>query len=147
MSDNYFVVWVSVLVNSLLHSYKECCRAERQQPRDSTESPAALLPVSYAQAKDWLLKQQRAQSEPLQIDAVNAEEAREVVADLNRSLAEQPASTAALLKQPTRHTKIIWPKGWGKCHMHLSNCHTDYSSCHLCREREDFNNSIHFGIC
>ena len=50
---------VSVLVNSLLNSYKERCRAERKQPRDSTESPAALLPVSYAQDKDWMLKQQK----------------------------------------------------------------------------------------
>ena len=99
---------VSVLVNSLLNSYKERCRAERKQPRDSTESPAALLPVSYAQAKDWLLKQQKALSQPLQTGAVN-EEAREVVADLNRSLAEQPASTAALLEQPARPASPVVP--------------------------------------
>lgn len=99
---------VSVLVSNLLQSYKERCRAERKRPRDSTESPAALLPVSYAQAKDWLLKQQKAQSEPLQTGAVN-EEAREVVADLNRSLAEQPASTAALLEQPARPASPVVP--------------------------------------
>ena len=61
----------------------------------------ALLPVSFAQAKDWLLRQQKAQSEALQTGAVN-QDAREVIADLNRSLAEQPASTAALLEQPVR---------------------------------------------
>ena len=55
--------------------------------------------MSFALAKDWLLKQQKASSEALQLSAVN-EEARGVVADLSRSLAELPASTAALLEQP-----------------------------------------------
>lgn len=82
---------VSVSVNTLLQHYKERCRAERKRPRESSESP--LLPVSFALAKDWLLKQQKAQSEPLEFGAVN-EDAREVVADLNLALAEQPASTA-----------------------------------------------------
>ena len=92
---------VGIAVNSLLQRYKERCRAERKRPRHSSESPAALLPVSFAQAKDWLFRQQKAQSEALQTGAVN-EDAREVIADLNRSLAEQPASTAALLEQPAR---------------------------------------------
>ena len=90
---------VRVTVNSLLQRYKERCRNERKRPRDSSESPPALLPVSFAQAKDWLLRQQKAQSEAIQTGAVN-EKAREVVAELNLSLAEQPTSTAALLEQP-----------------------------------------------
>ena len=47
-------------------------------------------------------------SEALQTGAVN-EDAQEVVADLNRSLAEQPASTAALLEQPTRPASPVVP--------------------------------------
>ena len=100
---------VSITVNSLLQRYKERCRAERKRPRHSSESPAALLPVSFAQAKDWLLRQQKAQSEALQTGAVN-EDAREVIADLNRSLAEQPASTAALLEQPARPASPVVPQ-------------------------------------
>ena len=73
-----------------------------------TLDPPALLPVSFAQAKDWLLRQQQAQSEALQTGAVN-EDAQEVVADLNRSLAEQPASTAALLEQPARPASPVVP--------------------------------------
>lgn len=92
---------VSNTVNNLLQRYKERCRAERKRPRPSSEGPPALLPVSFAQAKDWLLKQQKAYSEALQTGAVN-EDVREVVADLNRSLAEQPTSTTALLDQPAR---------------------------------------------
>ena len=92
---------VGVTVNSLLQRYKERCRAQRKRPRHPSASPPALLPVSFALAKDWLLKQQKAQSEALQTGAVN-EDAREVVAYLNRSLAEQPASTTALLEQPAR---------------------------------------------
>jgi len=90
---------VGVTVNSLLQQYKERCRAERKRPRHSSEGPPALLPVSFAQAKDWLLRQQRKQSEALETGAIN-EAAREVVAELNISLDEQPASTAALLEQP-----------------------------------------------
>jgi hypothetical protein len=37
------------------------------------------------------------------------EEAREVVTDLNRSLAEQPTSTAALLEQPARPASPVVP--------------------------------------
>jgi len=99
---------VSVTVNALLQHYKEPCRAERKRQRDSSESPPALLPVSFALAKDWLLKQQKAQSEALQTGAVN-EDAREVVADLNRALAEQPTSTAALLEQPVRPASPVVP--------------------------------------
>ena len=99
---------VSITVNSLLQRYKERCRAERKRLRHSADSPPALLPVSFAQAKDWLLRQQKAQSEALQTGTVN-EDAREVVADLNRSLAEQPASTAALLEQPARLASPVVP--------------------------------------
>jgi len=80
---------VSVTINTLLQQYKERCRAERKQQHDSSESPPALLPVSFALAKDWLLKQQKAQSEALQTGAVN-EDAREVVADLNQAASSQP---------------------------------------------------------
>jgi len=97
-------------VNSLLQQYKERCRAERKRPRHSSEGPPALLPVSFAQAKDWLLRQQRKQSEDLQTGAVN-EAAREVVAELNRTcrLVEQPASTAAILEQPAHVASPVVP--------------------------------------
>ena len=97
---------VSITVNSLLQRYKECCTAERKRPRHSSESPAALLPVSFAQAKNWLLRQQKAQSEALQTCAVN-EDAREV---LLTSTVEQPASTAALLEQPARPASPVVPQ-------------------------------------
>ena len=73
-----------------------------------SQGPPALLPVSFALAKDWLPKQQKAQSEALETGAVN-EEAREVVANSNRSLAEQPASTAALLEWPARPASPVVP--------------------------------------
>ena len=100
---------VSVIVKSLLQKYKERCTAERKQPQHSSESPAPLLPVSFALAKDWLLKQQKAQSLALQTGAVN-EDAQEVVSDLSSSLAEQPASTAALLAQPARPASPVVPQ-------------------------------------
>lgn len=90
---------VSVKVKTLLQQYKECYTAERKQPRHTSENPAPLLPVSFALAKDWLLKQQKAQSEALQTGAVN-ENAQQVIADLSSSLAKQPVSTAVLLEQP-----------------------------------------------
>lgn len=99
---------VGVTVSSLLQQYKEHCRAERKRPRHSSESPPALLPVSFAQAKDWLLRQQRKQSEALETGAVN-EAAREVVDELNISLTERPASTAALLEQPARTACPVVP--------------------------------------
>ena len=69
----------------------------------------ALLPVSFALAKDWLLREQKAQSEAIQIRAVT-EEACEVVAHLNCSLAEQPATTAALLDQPACPASPVVPQ-------------------------------------
>ena len=92
---------VSVIIKNLLKTYKERCTAERKRPRHLSESPAPLLPVSFSLAKDWLLKQQKAQSEALQTGAVN-EDAQEVIADLSSSLAEQPASTAPLLQSSPR---------------------------------------------
>ena len=100
---------ISATVNTLLKHYKEYCTAERKRLRDSAETPPALLPVSFAQAKDWLLKQQRAQSQVLQIGAVN-KEPREVVTELSRSLAEQSATTAALLEQPARLASPVVPQ-------------------------------------
>ena len=92
---------MSVTVKTLLQQYKERCTAERKRLHHSSESPAPLLPVSFALAKDWLLKQQKAQSEALQSGAVN-KDAQQVIADLSSSLREQPASTAALLELPAR---------------------------------------------
>ena len=89
---------ISVTVNKLLQQYKERCRTERKRKLDD-ESPLALLPVSFAQAKDWLMKQQRAQSETVEAGAVN-EEAREVISDLSHSLEECPPSVLHLLEQP-----------------------------------------------
>ena len=76
-------------------------QAGRKQLSSALETPPALLPVSFAQAKDWLLRQQKKHSEALHVEAVN-EEAWEVVSKLSCSLAEQPAATAALLEQPAR---------------------------------------------
>lgn len=90
---------VSVKVKTLLQQYKEHYTAERKRPRHTSENPAPLLPVSFSLAKDWLLKQQKAQSEALQTGAVN-ENAQQVIADLSCSLAKQPVSTAVLLEQP-----------------------------------------------
>ena len=100
---------VSVTVQGLLQRYRERCREEMNRPRTSSESPPALLPVSFALAKDWLFKQQKASSKALQCGAVN-EDARAVVADLSCSLAEQPASIATLLEQPAhRASPVVAP--------------------------------------
>ena len=64
--------------------------------------------MSFALAKDWLLRQQRTQSQALEVGAVN-EEAREVISELNLSLSEQPTSTAALLDQPARSAAPVIP--------------------------------------
>ena len=76
--------------------------------QEMSQGPPVLLPVSFSLAKDWLPKQQKAQSEALETGAVN-EEAREVVANPNCSLAEQPASTAALLERPARPASPVVP--------------------------------------
>lgn len=100
---------VSATVYTLLQEYKKHCREERRRLQDSDSTPPALLPVSFAQAKDWLLRQQKARSQALQVGAVN-EEAREVVRELQQSLAEQPASTAARLEQPARRASPVVPQ-------------------------------------
>ena len=98
---------VSVTVKQLLQQYKERCQAERSQKKD--KSPPALLPVSFAQAKDWLLQQQKAHSEAITVGTVN-EAAREVVAELNCTLTEQPTSTVRLLEQkPCQAAPVIPP--------------------------------------
>ena len=99
---------VSATVKQLLQQYKERCRAEWKRQQDGDECPPALLPVSFAQAKDWLLKQQRIHSEAIVAGAVN-ESAREVVTELNRSLAEQPTSTVRLLQQSPRSASPVIP--------------------------------------
>ena len=99
---------VGVTVHTLLQHYKEHCRAERKRLSSALETPPALLPVSFAQANDWLLRQQKRHSEALHVGAVN-EEAREVVSELSCSLAEQPAATAALLEQPARPASPVVP--------------------------------------
>ena len=55
---------VSATVGSMLQQYKQRCQLERALPRLPTQSPPALLPVSFAHAKDWLMKQQKVLSEP-----------------------------------------------------------------------------------
>ena len=100
---------VSTTVYALLKEYKKHCLEERRRLQDSDGTPPALLPVSFSQAKDWLLQQQKAQSQALQVGAVN-EEARGVVAELQQSLAEQPTSTAALLEQPARQASPVVPR-------------------------------------
>ena len=60
---------ISATVYTLLQRYREHCTTARKHSQHSSESPAALLPVSFAQAKDWLLKCQKAQLEPLQTGA------------------------------------------------------------------------------
>ena len=98
----------STTVHELLRHYKERCSAERKRPRTSSESLPALLPVSFAQAKDWLLQQQRAQSEALESGAVN-EEAREIAVDLSDTLSQRPAATAELLEQPAHIASPVVP--------------------------------------
>ena len=100
---------ISVTVNYLLEKYKEHCRAERKRRHESGEAPPALLPVSFGQAKDWLIKQQRAHSQAVEIGAVN-EEARAVVNELDQSLAEQTASTVRLLSQPACAATPVIPQ-------------------------------------
>ncbi len=68
---------VSVTVKDLIQRYKEICRVDRKKQKNSSESPLALLPVSFAQAKDWILRQQHAHSKAVEVGAVN-EEARKV---------------------------------------------------------------------
>lgn len=91
---------VGVTVKQLQH-YKERCQIERKSQLDMDESPLALLPVSFAQAKDWLLKQQRAHSVAIEVGTVN-EAARQVVSELRQALSDQPTSTARLLELPPR---------------------------------------------
>ena len=100
---------VSTTVYTLLQEYKKHCREERRRLQDTAGTPPALLPVSFVQAKDWLLRQQKAHSQALQVGAVN-EEAREVVTELQKFLSEQPASTAALLEQPARRASPVVPQ-------------------------------------
>ena len=96
-------VGVTVHVHTLHQRYTRSTAGQRgsSQAVRWRHLPPALLPVSFAQAKDWLLRQQKKHSEALHVEAVN-EEAREVVSKLSRSLAEQPAAIAALLEQPAR---------------------------------------------
>ena len=97
---------VSATVHHLLQQYKEQCHKERKRQCGGDSSPLALVPVSFSQAKDWLIKQQRTVSEALNVGAVN-EEAREVISELNRSLTEQPTSTARLLQQEARQAEPV----------------------------------------
>lgn len=100
---------VSVTVKELLRQYKERCQAERKKQQDGDECPLALLPVSFALAKDWLRKKQKIHSQAIVAGAVN-ESAREVVVELSRSLTEQSTSTAHLLEQtPCSASPVIPP--------------------------------------
>ena len=98
---------VSLTIKNLLQKYKERCAAERKK-NSHTKSPAPLLPVSFGQAKDWVLRQQRAQSIAIQEGIVN-DSAREVVLELRQSLTQQPPFAAALLQQPPRTASPVIP--------------------------------------
>ena len=99
---------VSTTVYRLLQKYKERCLTERKRQEDGDECPLALLPVSFAYAKDWLRKQQQSHSEAIVVGAVN-ESAREVVTELSYSLSEQPTSITRLLQQPARPAAPVIP--------------------------------------
>ena len=99
---------VNLLVNDILIKYKERCREERKRERDSNRAPPPLLSLSFAQAKDWLIKQQRANAEALTIGIVN-EESREITTELNISLSDQSATTSALLQQPACSAAPVIP--------------------------------------
>lgn len=71
-----------VTIKQLLWQYKERCQAERKKQQDGDECPLALLPVSFALAKDWLWKKQRIHLQAIVAGAVN-KSAREVVTELN----------------------------------------------------------------
>ena len=89
---------VSLTITNLLQKYKEWCAAERKK-RSHMQSRTPLLPVSFGQAKDWMLRQQRAQSIAIQEGIVN-DSAREAVSELRQPLTQQPPFAAALLQQP-----------------------------------------------
>lgn len=99
---------ISTVIGKLLLQYRERCQSERKRRQDGDQCPLALLPVSYAQAKDWLRNQQKVQSEAISVGAVN-ESAREVVTELSYSLTEQSTSTAHLLEQPARPASPVIP--------------------------------------
>ena len=85
-----------------------CISTRNDVQQRGSPVPVPLLPVSFGHAKDWILRQQRAQSRPIQEGIVN-ESAREVVSELNRSLAKQPPSAATLLQQPPRVASPVIP--------------------------------------
>ena len=98
-----------VVVKQLMIQYKKCCDDERKKhEQDGDRCPLDLFPVSFAYAKDWLLKKQRAQSEALMAGAVN-ETAREVITELSQSLDEPSTSAASLLEQPARPASPVIP--------------------------------------
>ena len=99
---------VSVTVQNLLKQYKQRCLAERKEQLCGNRASLTLLPVSFAQAKDWLVKQQKSLSSALNVGTVN-EEAAEVVRELNVSLSEQPTSTARLLQQDAQSANPVIP--------------------------------------
>ncbi len=97
----------SPMVHELLKLYKERCKEELDRPRTSSEPPPALLPVSFAQAKNWILKQQRSRSQAIESGAVN-EEARSVVTELSFSLSEQASAAMELLEQPVQQATPVF---------------------------------------
>ena len=98
-----------VVVKQLMTQYKQRCEDERKKhEQDGDRCPLDLFPVSFAHAKDWLLKKQRAQSEALMAGAVN-ETAREVITELSQSLDEPSTSAASLLEQPARPASPVIP--------------------------------------
>ncbi len=92
-------------VHDLLKLYKERCKEGLDRPRTSSEPPPAFLPVSFAQAKDRILKQQISRSQAIESGAVN-EEARLVATELSFSLSEQASAAMELLEQPVQHCHL-----------------------------------------
>lgn len=90
---------ISTSIHQLLQKYKDRCNVERKRQRQSDQSHIALLPVSFALAKDWIISKKREHSEALQQMGTVNEEARRVVSELTCCLLDQSTSTARLLDQ------------------------------------------------
>ena len=98
-----------VVVKQLLTQYKKRCEDERKKhEQDGDRCPLDLFPVSFAHAKDWLLKKHRAQSEAFMAGAVN-KTAREVITELSQSLDKPTTSAASLLEQPAQPASPVIP--------------------------------------
>ena len=98
----------STLVKTLLDQYREHSRIMRKK-RGPGESPPALLPVSFAHAKEWLLRQQREESSAIEAGVVNTI-ARNLTEELTACLQQQPESALAALDRPARPAQPVVPE-------------------------------------